>query len=119
MESDAHRALVLYWLDDVWNTQNLDAIDHIFSPNYRVNGRPVPPEAVKQAVAYLHKAFAPARAVVEDTVSQDNKTAVRWSIYGTHSGQFMDIAPTGKPVHLIGINIYQIENNQFVANDGK
>ena len=29
----------------------------------------------------------------------------------------MGIAPTGQAIQLTGINIYRIENNQFVAND--
>lgn len=117
MSVDKHRTLVHYWVNEVWNAQNFAAVDVIFAPSYCVNGAPVSHDAVKQAVASLHQAFAPAHAVIEDMIVEGNKVVVRWSIHGTHSGAFMGIAPTGQAIQLTGINIYRIENNQFVAND--
>ncbi|SRR6266545_1720167 len=116
MSVEANKALVRRWLEDVWNSSDLAAIDLLFAPNYTVNDVSYPPAAVKQAVQYLHTAFAPITATIEDLIAEDDKVVVRWSLRGAHSGSFMDLPPTGQLVHLTGINIYRIANNQIVAN---
>jgi hypothetical protein len=41
---------------------------------------------------------------------------VRWTVRGQHNGVFFGLAPTGKPVHLTGINIYRIAQRRIVSN---
>jgi len=79
MSVEANKALVRRWLEDVWNSSDLAAIDLLFAPNYTVNDVSYPPAAVKQAVQYLHTAFAPITATIEDLIAEDDKVVVRCS----------------------------------------
>jgi predicted ester cyclase len=40
--------------------------------------------------------------------------ASRWTARGTHRGELMGIAPTGKQVTVTGINIERIANGKLV-----
>jgi predicted ester cyclase len=49
--------------------------------------------------------FPDFRAVVEDVIAEGNRVAVHFTFHGTHQGEFVDIAPTGRPVAMPGIDI--------------
>lgn len=116
MTTEANKALVRRWLEDVWNNVDLASIDGLFAPTYTVNSEPCSLEAVKQAVQLLHTAFAPVILTIDDLVAEGDKTVVRWAIRGVHVGEFMNIAPTNNPVVLRGINIYQVTNGKIATN---
>jgi predicted ester cyclase len=53
---------------------------------------------------------------LNEMVSDGDKVVVRWTVRGVQSGEFMGVPPTGKPIELTGINIYQIATGRIVAN---
>ncbi len=45
-------------------------------------------------------------------IAEGDKLAVRWRIEGTHTGEFLGIAPTNRKIEF-GINeIFRVENGQ-------
>ena len=40
--------------------------------------------------------------------------ALRFTFHGSHQGEFMGIAPTGKQVTMSGINIFRIADGKIV-----
>jgi predicted ester cyclase len=46
---------------------------------------------------------------MDEVITVDNKVVVRWTATGTHTGEFMGYAPTGKSATWTGINIFEIE----------
>jgi predicted ester cyclase len=45
---------------------------------------------------------------IEDMVAESDKVVVRFTYRGTHTGELMGVAPTGKKVSQAGINIFRI-----------
>jgi predicted ester cyclase len=43
-----------------------------------------------------------------------DKVVSRWTCHGTHRGEFLGVAPTGKHVTFTGINIYRITHGKSV-----
>jgi steroid delta-isomerase-like uncharacterized protein len=129
-ESEALKAVVWRFLDEIWHQGNLQVIDEVIAPNYvrhtshyREGGREVQgPEGARQSIAAFRGAFPDVHFTVEDMLVADEKVVVRWTCRGTHRGAFLGVAPTGKGVTFTGINIYRIANNQIVerwaAEDG-
>jgi predicted ester cyclase len=58
--------------------------------------------------------FPDAEVKIEDIFSSGDKAVYRWTGSGTHQGEFLGIAPTGKRVTIEGITIARIENGQVV-----
>jgi steroid delta-isomerase-like uncharacterized protein len=72
-------------------------------------------EALKQFFVHLFDAFPDIQRTVEDQVTDDYQTVVtRWRAVGTHQGEFMGIAPTGKRVTITGISIHRIQSGKIV-----
>lgn len=44
---------------------------------------------------------------VEDQLAEGDQVATRWSFRGTHTGEFLGIAPTGNQVALTGITVFR------------
>ena len=71
-------------------------------------------EGLKEHIALFEAAFPRYWLKAEDMIVEGDKVAVRASFGGTHQGDLMGIAPTGKEISGDGILIYRIENEQVV-----
>ena len=56
----------------------------------------------KEVVAEFRTAFPDLRVIHEDQIAEGDKVANRWVDRGTHGGEFMGVAPTGKQVEFRG-----------------
>lgn len=59
-------------------------------------------------------AFPGYRLTAEEMIAEGNLVFVRTRFDGTHDGDLMGIAPTGKPVSIEIALIYHIENGKIV-----
>ncbi len=59
-------------------------------------------------------AYSDGRITVDDQVAEGDKVASRWTGRGTHDGQLMGIAPTGRRVTVPGVTVSRLENGKVV-----
>jgi steroid delta-isomerase-like uncharacterized protein len=59
-------------------------------------------------------AFPDAQITLEDFVSEGDKIACRYTLKGTHRGEFMGVPATGKRVSLSGITVLRFVDGQCV-----
>jgi steroid delta-isomerase-like uncharacterized protein len=52
-------------------------------------------------------------STIEDLVAEGDKVACRWSGRGTHQGDLMGVAATGKAITVTGIAIFRIANGKI------
>ena len=72
-------------------------------------------EALRQFFASILTAFPDLQRTVEDQLTDDvNHVITRWTATGTHLGQFMGIAPTGKRLTVTAICIHRICGGKIV-----
>ena len=57
---------------------------------------------MKQVILRLRAAFPDAVVTIEDMVAEDDRVAARWTMRGTHTGEFNGIPATGRPVTMAG-----------------
>lgn len=87
-------------VDHVWQEffiqGNLDKADEFFAPDY-VNHDPAAPEdrhgpeELRQFLSIYHNAFPDMQFIIEDVIAEGDEVAVRWTVRGTHQGEFMGI----------------------------
>jgi steroid delta-isomerase-like uncharacterized protein len=118
MSAEENKARVRRFFDEMLNQGDtsvgdelfaVDALDHAAFPG-QVAGR----EGFKEAVRMVHAAFPGIHYTAEDMVSEGHRVATRWTLRGTHSGEFLGIQATGKPVTVTGINILRFADGQIV-----
>ncbi len=81
------------------------------APEYtaHIGGNPAMNLAGHQHFAALfYAAFPDIRHAVEDIVATEEKVAVRFTLHGTQTGDFMGIPATGKPIVVSAIVIMQV-----------
>ena len=119
MLSDDNKALVQRFFEEVINQKNLAALDQFVSPN-AVN-HTVPsglPQGPSQFLGLHLNAFPDVKATVEDLLADGDKVVALVSYHGTHQGPFRAVSPTGKPITVMGINIFRIVNGKMVEHWG-
>jgi len=119
MSTEDNKALVQRFFEEVINQRNVAALDQFVSPN-AVN-HTVPsglPQGPNQFLSMHLNAFPDVKATVEDLLADGDKVVALVSYRGTHQGAFRSIPPTGKPITLMGINIFRIVNGKMVEHWG-
>jgi predicted ester cyclase len=73
-------------------------------------------ESLKQHIVFFEAAFPGYQLSVDDLVAEGDKVAVRSTFTGTHRGELMGVAPTGKPVSIGLLLIYRIAGGKIVEH---
>jgi len=60
------------------------------------------------------KVFPDWHETIEDIIAEGDKVWVLLTATGTHTGEFLGLAPTGKKITLMTIDIYRIANGKLV-----
>ena len=115
-ETLAHR-----WFEEVWNKGRAELIDELFASEGIAHGLTDQqgnelrgPEGYKPFYESFRDAFPDVRVVIEDTVSEGDKVAARCRVEGTHRGDGLGIAATGKRVEFTGMTIIRVKAGKIV-----
>jgi steroid delta-isomerase-like uncharacterized protein len=115
---EGNKALVRRYID-LLNRNDLP-IEEVIAPlaSDIVFHRPGMPDVtglmdMRQVVEMLRSAYTDMHSTIEDLVAEADKVACRYSGRGTHQGNLMGVAATGKAITVTGIAIYRITNGQI------
>jgi predicted ester cyclase len=103
----------------MFNRGDLDAANEILSAEFvdhlpREEERGL--EELKHYVTIYRTAFPDIQDTVGDIVAEGDKVVVRWMSRGTHQGEFMGVAPTGRHVTFTGMRLFRISENKIVES---
>jgi predicted ester cyclase len=124
MSTEQNKALLRRVMEEVFSRGNISLIDELFAPDF-VEHEALPPgipagrEGVKQLSTMLRRAFPDLKATIDDTIAEGDKVVARATWSGTHKGEFMGIAPTGKSVSFGVFDIVRIAGGKFVEHWGQ
>ena len=65
-------------------------------------------EVWRQGFEMMRHAFPDLHAHIEDVFAAEDKVAVRVRFRGTHSGEFLGFAPTGRTIEYVSHEFYRI-----------
>ena len=88
---------------------------------FHVPGRPEPmvgPAGYLAIVGMMRASFPDIQWTVEELISEGDKVAARFTMRGTHRGQFMGVPPTEKAITVQALNIYHLKNGQIIKEYG-
>lgn len=111
-----NKATYQRFIDEILNGRDLAAVPR-YTPASFVDHRHEESngiEGTQKFLASVFAAFPDIHFTPEDMVAEGDRVVVRFSIVGTHKGEFIGVAPTGKKVKWTGINIGRVVNGQIV-----
>ncbi len=115
--SAENKAIVRRYVEEVLNKKNLALIDELFASTFIDHDTSMPeakgPAGIKRVAAMVHASFPDLHFTVEDMVAEGDKVVYRYTVRGTHLGDFMGIAPTGKQFAVTGIHIYRVADGKL------
>ena len=116
---EENKALFRRFIDEVWNNGNLAVADELFAPDAFTPSAPqLPPgpEGVKVIATLWRTAFPDFHMTIEDLIAENDKVVARFTETGTHQGEFMGIAPTGRRMSVTEIGILRLVDGKVVES---
>jgi len=109
---EANKALARRFFEEIWNQEDEAAIDRFIPVDATGNdpdfgsGR----EGFKQQWRMWRAAFPDLHFAIVDLIAEGDKVLTRWTLTGTHRGEFLGIAPTGRAIRVEGMSLDRIED---------
>lgn len=120
MNIEQNKAVVRRFNKEVIEGQNIAIMDELFHPGF-INRTARPgydpgPEGMKAFLQVLWQAFSNIYVEIPDQVAEKDKVTTRKIIHGTHTGTFMNLAPTHKKVELHIIDIVRLSEGKYIEH---
>ncbi len=121
MSKEENKAMSRRFYKELFNRGNLAAAEEIVIPDFVLHDANIPeqpqgPDGLKRFVAMYRNAFPDIEFTVEDQVAEGENAATRWVARGTHRGELMGIAPTGKRVEVRAFTLHRFSGGK-IAED--
>ena len=117
MSASENAALARRWFEEVWNQRRDETVTELLADpceGHMEGGLVRGPRDFIAARAALLGAFPDIRVVVEGTIAEGDKVAVRWSAAGTHRGDQLGLKASGRPISFRGISWMRFDGGRVV-----
>ena len=122
MSTQANKAMIRRWVEEVLNHKNLAFIDECIAPDI-LNHAVVPSlqhgrDNFKRVIGSLFLAFPDHHMELEDLGAEGDKVWYRGTRSGTHQGPgpILGLAPTGKFAAVQHIHIFRLADGKVVEH---
>jgi steroid delta-isomerase-like uncharacterized protein len=125
MSVAANKARYGEFIQAIFNEARFDRLGEFLAPSYAIQEAPpgTAPgaEGVRQVVTMFRTAFPDLTITLDEVIGEGDTVAALSTLRGTHRGEFMGIAPTGKTVSVTSLTMVRLEDGRltksWVKND--
>jgi steroid delta-isomerase-like uncharacterized protein len=122
---EENKALVRSFFEEVWNKHNLDYLDEIYAPDFKLHAlwqntsaggaiEATGIEPAKTVIGGWFEGFPDLWMKIEDMVAEGDKVGTRHVSGGTHTAPFQGMPPTGRSATITGMTVQRVENGKLV-----
>jgi predicted ester cyclase len=115
---EKNKALVREFFEEAWGKGNVAAVDEFMAADFVEHPRPstLSPgtEGMKQLIGAYRMAFPDLKVALDDIFAEGEMVAFRWSVSGTHLGDWLGIPPTANHVAATGITLFRVAFGKVV-----
>ncbi len=117
MSTEANKALIRDFFEQVWNQRNEAAIDRFLAENAAGNDSDfgIGREGFTRQWRKWQDAFPDLHFEIEEMIAEGDTVVSRWTLTGTRSGPFLGIAPTGRTIRVGGMSLDHLRDGVLVA----
>lgn len=112
------KEIVRRFIEEPWE-KGADVLDELVAPDY-IGYDPSMPEplrgvqAAKDFVKTYKAAYPDSTVTADEIIGEGDHVAVRWTARGTHEGDLMGMAATGKQVTVSGMSFFHLSEHKIV-----
>lgn len=121
--TEGNKAIVRRIVEEVQNGHDISRMDTFFAPNFVNHLEAVHPaeestsvERAKMQFRHLFAAFPDLQVTIHRQVAEGASVVTYKTFRGTHQGEFMGVAPTGKQITWDVIDILRLEAGRVVEH---
>jgi len=124
MSAETNKATSRRFLEEAFSQGKLNLLDEIVAPNHvdrgpgSLPGMPGGPEGAKILVNVYRSAIPDINFRIDEQIAEGDMVMTRWTATGTHKGELMGIAPTGRQATVTGVGIDRYANGMIVESWG-
>ena len=113
----ANKAAAATFFEEIWNQKSEAAIDRLVAEDAAGNDPKfgVGRESFKAQWRKWHAGFSDLHIQVEEIIAEGERVVTPWRLTGTHYGEFLGHAPTGRSVNVDGVSIDTIRDGIVVS----
>jgi predicted ester cyclase len=109
--SEENKAIVRRLVDEVLNAGQMEVIDEFYAPALT--------EEAKRWIAPFRASFPDVHMKIIDLISEGDQVVGRFTCSGTHLGEWLGYAPTGRRFEAIDeVSIYRFRDGRIVETWG-
>jgi predicted ester cyclase len=112
MSGEDNKAVIRRYLDCV-NARDLAGLDACFAPQIVANGQSLRGTEYSQTLTLLFTAFPDVRITIDEVIAEGDTVAGRGSFRGTHRGELLGIALTGKEVAFSATGMWHLRDGKI------
>ncbi|HLO17689.1 MAG TPA: ester cyclase [Anaerolineales bacterium] len=101
-----NKALICRIYEEMWNGRKPALAVEIFAQ----------PEGVERFVSQFLTSFPDLQHTVEEMIAERHRVVARFTARGTHTGQWMHFAPTGRSIQYTGITLARIVGDKIIEH---
>jgi predicted ester cyclase len=122
MINEANIKVVTQYIEKVLNTGNTNDIDVFISPDYtelyQQQRYSIGIEGAKKHIMGVRETYPDLHLSIDQQFSDGDWVITSYTMTGTHLGKWMRIKPTGKLIHVTGVNLDKVVNGKIVEHGG-
>ncbi len=107
---------------DLYNADRAMEVEQLLARGF-VDHNPAPGQApdkpgLRDLLLAYRVAFPDSFIALEDMLAERDEVAVRYTLHGTHLGEFLGLRPTDRRVAMTGIDIWRVAGSGLVERWG-
>jgi steroid delta-isomerase-like uncharacterized protein len=120
LSAEENKAAVRRFMEELFGGGKAELVDEVLDPDFVCHdpnsetGEIRGADTIKGEVGYFHNAFPDFFWRVDDQVAEGEKVTTRYTLGGTHQGEFFGVPGSGRRVEISGINIDRFEGGKLV-----
>ncbi len=114
-----NQALITEFIENIWNQSAFDKMEDFIHPQFHDHSLPasIPTDAngLKQWITATSVSFEH-KTIIEDQVTEGNKSVVKIRMDLKHIGTWRNILPTGKAFSTVGYRLFRISDGKIIEH---
>ncbi|GAB4020401.1 ester cyclase [Spirosoma koreense] len=119
MDVNQVKQVTTRFIEDVWNQQRYDKLGEYLHPDYVDHSLPAALSAdgigLMKWIQATSQSFSH-QTLIEDQITEGNKTILKVKLIMTHIGAWRGIGPTGAQVTTSGYRFYRLQDGKIIEH---
>jgi predicted ester cyclase len=123
VSQEENKAIVCRFLEESFGGGKPELVDDLLEPDfvrydpYIEAGEVRGTQTVKDNIVWFRNAFPDLSCTLEEQVAEGDRVVSRWTLRGTHRGEFFGVGGTGNRVEFTGIQIDRFDQSGKIVEE--